>query len=94
MCHGYETTWWKSKTAVKVKETARQDDKVKSATEEKVIECSGLVRAWFRLSASNIFDAGFRMGDTDPCACLIELNALWMELKTIYVQDQSADATA
>jgi hypothetical protein len=38
MCHGYETTWWKSKTAVKAKETARQDDKVKSATEEKVKE--------------------------------------------------------
>jgi hypothetical protein len=38
MCHGYETTWWKSKAAVKAKETARQDEKVKSAGEEKVKE--------------------------------------------------------
>ena len=38
MCHGYETTWWKSKATVKAKENARQDDKVKSVPEEKVKE--------------------------------------------------------
>jgi hypothetical protein len=31
-------TWWKSKTAVKAKGTARQDDKAKPAPEEKVKE--------------------------------------------------------
>jgi hypothetical protein len=38
MCHGYETTWWKSKAAVKAKETERKDDTTKSVTEEKVKE--------------------------------------------------------
>jgi hypothetical protein len=36
MCHGYETTWWKSKAAVKAKETERKDDTAKSV--EKVKE--------------------------------------------------------
>jgi hypothetical protein len=31
-------TWWKSKAAVKAKETAPHDDKAKSAPEEKVKE--------------------------------------------------------
>jgi hypothetical protein len=38
MCHGYETTWWKSKTAEKAKETVRQDNKAKPVPEEKVKE--------------------------------------------------------
>jgi len=38
MCHGYEMTWRKSKTAVKAKETAQQDDKAKSVPEGKVKE--------------------------------------------------------
>jgi hypothetical protein len=35
MCHGYEMSWWKSKATVKAKETARQDERAKPATEEK-----------------------------------------------------------
>ena len=38
MCHGHEMTWWKSKTAVKAKDTAPQDEKVKSTPEEKIKE--------------------------------------------------------
>jgi hypothetical protein len=38
MCHGYEATWWKSKAAIKAKETARQDDKTNQVPEENVKE--------------------------------------------------------
>jgi hypothetical protein len=47
MCHGYEMRWWKSETTAKEKTkeadvirkpTARQDEKVKSVSKDKVDE--------------------------------------------------------
>jgi hypothetical protein len=36
MCHGYEMKWTKSEmTAKKIKETARQEEKIKRISEEK-----------------------------------------------------------